>query len=188
MKKALHDDDSFFFTFRKGELTAWSNYDAQGLLAAANDAPRYEMEVRNGFPVLIKDGEVILRVPPEVSFCQFLNEWMNDIVDNGITEELIEELNNTVSKIRYIHVLMLSEEGKPSWQNNIADLNRSPNVYEMAAFAFSHHLALGAFEGLKRCQLPDCQNFFIGRPNNKWCSKPCGSKSRVRRKRKRDLG
>ena len=188
MKKALHDEEKVFFSFRKGEISAWSTHDMETLLAAANDVPEYEVEERKGFQVLLKDGEVVLRLSPEEMFCQILHDWMHDIVDNGITDDLIEELNDVVGKIRYIHVLMLSKDGKPYWQNNIADLNRSPEAQEVAGYAVAHQLAIGGFEGLRRCQLPDCEKLFIGRPNAKWCSKSCGSKSRVRRKRKRDLG
>lgn len=187
MKKALHDEEKVYFSFREGEISAWSTHDMETLLAAANDVPEYEIEERMGFQVLLKDGEVVLRQSPEEAFCQILHDWMHDIVDNGITDDLIEELNDVVGNTRYIHVLMLSKEGKPFWQNNIADLNRSPDVLEAAGYAFAHQLAIGGLEGLRRCQLPDCEKFFIGRPNAKWCSKSCGSKHRVRQKRKKDF-
>ena len=72
MKKALHDEEKVFFSFRKGEISAWSTHDMETLLAAANDVPEYEVEERKGFQVLLKDGEVVLRLSPEEMFCQIL--------------------------------------------------------------------------------------------------------------------
>lgn len=188
MDKALHDETDVFFSFRKGELIAWRNHDVDMLLAAANNAPEYEVSEKNGIPLLKKDDVVVTRESPEDAFCRIVHDWMCDIEDNGVTDELIEELNDVLADTRYIHVLRLSEDRIPYWQQNIADLNRSPDVLETAGYAFANQLAIGGLEGLKRCQLPDCEKFFIGRPNAKWCSKSCGSKYRVRRKRKRDLG
>jgi len=187
MKKALHNDKEIYFSFRKGEITAWRINDVDMLIGAANDAPDYEESEKNGFTILKKDGVVVTRIPEEDSFCTMVHDWMCDLVDKGVTDVLIDELNDVLVDIRYIHVLMPSEGGTPYWQNNIADMNRSLNVEEAAGYAFSHQLAIGGLEGLKRCQLPDCEKFFIGRPNAKWCSASCGSKYRVRKKRKRDV-
>ncbi len=187
MKKALHDESGVFFTFREGDLIAWRPHDIDMLLSAANDASDYEVSKKNGFTILKKNGVVVTRVSLEDEFCSIVHDWMCDFVDEGVTDELIDELNDVLADIRYIHVLMPSESGIPYWQNNVADMNKSPNVLEAAGYAFAHQLTIGGLEGLKRCQLPDCENFFIGRPNAKWCSKSCGSKYRVRKKRKRGL-
>ena len=188
MKKALHDENDVFFTFREGGLLAWRIYDVDMLLAAANDAPDYEVSKKNGFNIYEKDGVVVTRESPKNAFCSIVHDWMCDLVDEGATDELIDELNDVLADIRYIHVLIPSEGGIPYWQNNIADMNSPPNVLGAAGYAFAHQLAIGGLEGLKRCQLPDCEKFFIGRPNAKWCSKSCGSKYRIRKKRQRDLG
>lgn len=52
------------------------------------------------------------------------------------------------------------------------------------AYCIAHLLEIGAFDGLKRCNMKDCEKYFIGPPNRKWCSKKCGSLHRVRKKRK----
>jgi predicted RNA-binding Zn ribbon-like protein len=82
---------------------------------------------------------------------------------------------------------MASGDGGAYWQRDIADMRRPPDVQGIAAHLFSNQLALGALAGLKRCAEADCRKFFIGRPNKKWCSDSCGSRSRVRRKRRRDI-
>ena len=187
MPKALHDEAEVFFTFQRGELIAWQASDVDMLIQAANDAPEFETTQKGDFTLLVKDGVVVPRVSDEEAFCIEVNDWMCELVDNGVTDEMIEELNSSLNDLRYVHVLMRSEDGKPYWQRNIADMNRPPNVVVLAAHAFAHLLTSGGLNGVKRCAMPDCEKFFIGRPNAKWCSKSCGSKHRVRRKRKRDI-
>ena len=188
MKKALHDKNDVFFTFRKGELLGWKAHDVEMLLAAANDAPVLEHEERkNGYTIVKKDGVVVTSLSSVETFCLSVNDLMSDLVDEGVTVEMIDDINTVLFDIRYIHVLMLSDSGTPYWQNNIADMNRAPSEQEAAYYAFAHQLAIGGLEGLKRCQLSDCEKFFIGRPDAKWCSKSCGSKYRVRKKRKKDF-
>ena len=60
--------------------------------------------------------------------------------------------------------------------------NPPPLVF--GAYMFSNVVSLGGLERLKRCQSNDCLNFFIGRPNAKWCTSSCGSKCRVKKMRK----
>jgi predicted RNA-binding Zn ribbon-like protein len=187
MQKALHDEVEVFFTFQRGELIAWHASDVDMLIRAANDAPEFETTQKDGFTLLVKDGVVVPRISEEETFCIEVNDWMCELVDNRVTDEMIDELNSALADLRYVHVLMRSEDGRPYWQRNIADMNRPPNVEVLAAHAFAHLLTNGGLKGLKRCALPDCEKFFIGRPNAKWCSKSCGSKHRVRRKRKRDI-
>ena len=189
MKKALHDEENRYFTFRNGEIVVWGADDVGMLLEAANDALKHEYEVieKDGISVLSEDGVSVASTSQEDIFCSQIHDWISRLVDEGVTEELIDELNDELADIRYVHVLMPSKKGVPSWQYNIADLNGEFDIEEAAAYAFSQQLAIGAFEGIKRCQLPDCEKFFIGRPNAKWCSPSCGSKFRVRKKRKRDI-
>lgn len=188
MEKALHDDERAFFSFKNGELLVWHPHDVEMLLNAANDAPEYEVGEKDGVQILKKDGEVVTRTSPLDDFCTMVHDWMDDLVNEGVTEEMIDELNTVLADFRFYHVMIPSKNGTPHWQTNIADLNRHIRTEEAAGYAFAHLLAIGGLKGLKRCQLSDCKKFFIGRPNSKWCSKSCGSKFRVRRKRKQDLG
>lgn len=47
-------------------------------------------------------------------------------------------------------------------------------------------LACGAFVGLKRCGSKECQKYFIGKSNKRWCSSACGSRFRVKKMRKKN--
>jgi hypothetical protein len=68
----------------------------------------------------------------------------------------------------------------------VAHIPNKPHPTIFAAYMFSNMTSLGWLEGLKRCKSPECQQFFLGRSNVKWCKKSCGSLCRVRQKRKRD--
>ncbi len=187
MQKALHDEAEVFFTFQRGELVAWSANDVGMLIQAANDAPEYETIQKDGLTLLVKDGAVVPRISEEEAFCTEVHDWICELVEKGVTDEMIDELNSVLADLRYVHVLMRADDGRPYFQRNIADMNRPPNVEVLAAHAFAHLLTNGGLKGLKRCAMPDCEKHFIGRPNAKWCSKSCGSKHRVRMKRKRDI-
>ena len=111
-------------------------------------------------------------------------QWLTRLIENGVTGQLIDELNKQTSDIRYRRLLDIYEGGSPRW-NNIADLD-DIEPESSAAYAISHLVGSGAFERLRQCQEDACDRFFLGPPNAKWCSSRCGSRSRGRDKRIRD--
>ena len=117
--------------------------------------------------------------------CFFAFEWFETFLKNGITEEVVKKLNSRIAHVHYHHVLMHSSKGTPYWRR-IANGDQIDDPELSVAYGVAHLLAVGAFEGLKRCRLQTCHRFFIGRPDAKWCSSACGSKFRVTKKRKRD--
>lgn len=185
MQKALHSEIEEFFTFREGKLHRFEVGDIDWLLAAANDAPHLEDKQKNGMTIRYKNGRPALEILPAEMFCYWVKHYMEWIVVDGVKEEMVNELNELLSDVRYIHVLSISKRGEAYWQQNIADMQKDSQPPEFAAYALSHHLAAGGLDGLKRCELSDCRKFFVGRPNSKWCTKSCGGKHRVRRQRKR---
>lgn len=94
---------------------------------------------------------------------------------------MVDEFNELLTNVRYIHVLSISEHGETYWQSNIVDMQRGSTPPEVAVYALSRHLAAGGLTSLKRCEQSDCEKFFVGRSNAKWCSKSCGAKHRVRK-------
>ncbi len=110
---------------------------------------------------------------------------MTRLVEEEVTTKLVDDLNRVTEKIQYQHRLMFPKGDLP-YGVYIADIRSSFSPDVLAAFAFSQQLAMGSFVGLKRCSLPKCERFFIGRPNAKWCSKKCGSSYRVSKKRRID--
>jgi hypothetical protein len=175
MKKALPDEKEIFLTTSGGKLRAWDYRDVDFLIEAANKAVKGET------------GATELYVSTEAAYCFEVYDWFEWLLEKGVTKEMINEVNDVLGEFRYFHVLMPSKNGNPFWKS-VADFEISSDPGVAAAYSFSHLLSIGGLDGLKRCKLKDCQQFFIGPPNAKWCSRTCGSKYRVRKKRKRDLG
>jgi hypothetical protein len=173
MKKALPGPNEVFIYERQGKVHIWDFF-AEEIVAAANKGLKEE-------PVGTYSENLVY---------QKLCEWMSRYLNEGITDDFLNDLNAALHEIRYSKYilpldLLPSETGFP--QNGyIAKYDKIPTPEAYAADDFSKLLTSGKLKRLKRCQLEGCDNFFIGPPQARWCSKTCGSKFRVREKRKRD--
>lgn len=187
MKKALHEGEGLYVSMRAGKLLALGKEGADFLLETANKTLGYEYLQRKGTVVLKKDdGSLGGYIPLEVQFGMAVRDWLARILDEGVSENMMDEINQELGDIRFIHMLMLTKNGTPYWQH-ISDLDASlaaPHI--IAAYNIANQIVIGGFEKLKRCQLRACNRFFLGPRNAKWCSEACGSLYRVRQKRKRD--
>lgn len=172
MKKALHERKEQFLLSSKGRLIGWGADDVKNLIKNANTAITEKLKRKN--TMTIRDAECLLAL-----------EWF-EALDRGITKDLVEKLNSRIAHVRYHHILMHSPTGKPYWRY-VANGDQIDDPELSVAYGVSHLLAAGALDGLQRCQVKDCEQFFLGRPNSKWCSKSCGSKHRVTKMRKKKL-
>ena len=168
MKKAQHEP---ILVYQEGQLIGWGADDVKNLLKSANDALIND-EVKTRKNLTWKELSDIIAY-----------EWLEMIVENGITENIVKDLNKRISWIEYRRALMHSKEGPPYWRE-VADARSLSHPDLKTTYIVSHLLAIGALENLKRCKLKDCRKFFIGPANRTWCSKSCGSLFRVRQKRK----
>jgi predicted RNA-binding Zn ribbon-like protein len=113
---------------------------------------------------------------------------MSRYLEEGVTDNLLNDLNAAIREIRYEKVILpldLLPTGTEYPQNGyIAQYDKMPSPMAYAADDFSKLLTSGELKRLKRCHLEGCEKFFLGPPQAKWCSKTCGSKYRVRKKRK----
>lgn len=173
MKKALQPEKEPFLLYRKGELIGWGTNDVENLIEAANSA-------------VINEETKTRKLTYDEYFKIIIHDWFEIFVNEGITEKVIKHLNARIQHVRFHHVLKYSESGLPHWRY-IADSTSLMSDPELqSAYGITHLLSIGALQNIKRCGLKDCQKFFIGRSNLKWCSKSCGSLYRVRQKRKKD--
>ena len=113
----------------------------------------------------------------------------------GVTNSLISKLNGFLGAAdfsahpRYIPsendiYWVWSEESAFEWLYD-ADVHATKgDVDLLLAWVIIALIKVDAFRHLKRCAATDCSNFHARR--GKWCSDNCGSKHRVREKRKRD--
>jgi len=115
---------------------------------------------------------------------EFIFWCMSEYLKNGASSALLNTLNRYMSVVG--HQCHVSRTDKKLVAMFIAHIPQNPPPQVFASYMFSNMTSLGWLEGLKKCKNPECCQFFIGRPNVKWCSKSCGSLYRVRQKRKRD--
>lgn len=170
MKKTLHWNHTVFVEEKNGEISFW-NYTIEEVLNFSN------LDV-TGEPITLIQTNKALRA------------WMTRFLEEGITDELLDDLNKNLHKVKYskyiVPIDLLPPGADYPQERFIADKSKIPNTKELAANHFSMLLTSGALKKLKICELPDCENFFVGPPQARWCSKSCGSKFRVRKKRKRE--
>ncbi len=172
MKKPLHTVKDQFLLSSKGRLIGWGVADVKNLLKKANKAKADNLKLSP--EVTLQEAEGI-----------FTREWLDSFIDEGFAKDTIYKLNNIIGHVPYHHILIHSTKGLPYWRH-VANADQIHDPELSIAYCMAHLLACGALEGLKRCNLKDCQKYFIGRSNVKWCSKSCGSLYRVRKKRNRD--
>jgi hypothetical protein len=115
---------------------------------------------------------------------EFICWCMNEYFKKGASPALLNTLNSHVCIVG--HQCHVMHSGKKLVAMFVAHIPHKPPPTVFAAYMFSNMTSLGWLDGLKKCQSDDCQQFFIGRPNVKWCSKTCGSRSRVKKMRKRN--
>ncbi|MGE0483474.1 MAG: CGNR zinc finger domain-containing protein [Gammaproteobacteria bacterium] len=173
-KKALQSQNEVFLIQSHGNVLVWDFF-AEEIVEAANNAL----------------ANCSACDAPEHQVLHELRAWMNRYLEEGISDEFLNDLNAALHEIRYSkYVLPLdllpSESGFPR-NGYIAKYERTMSPTAVAADDFSKLLTSGMLRRLKLCQSQDCQRFFLGPPQAKWCSKTCGSKFRVRAKRKRDV-
>lgn len=165
MEKTLHD---YFYINTGNEIKLYSDKDSSFLIEAAN------------FYIERKKGNDSRHNKPELD--AIIYECIDDYYRNGITDNLLNKLNEIIKDVR-IQCLVENIENKLS-AVHVAYIpnNRSPTIF--GAYMFSRITSFGGLDGLKRCHNKDCLKFFIGRSNTKWCSTSCGSKYRVNKMRK----
>ena len=177
LTKASHMEATDFYSAVDGKISHWDSGWIHRLLEMVN-----ELTAEDRFT---KDDGPVPYSPMEYDLCHVLRYWFEQIIANGVTEELVGALNGEQMVTRYQHILVLEEDGSVTWRY-VADFGTGRAPETRASYIVSHLLECGALDSLKRCHSEDCENLFAGRPNTKWCSKACGSRQRMRSKRRRD--
>lgn len=165
MEKVLHD---YFYINTGKEIKLYSSKEGSALIEAANI--HIDRINAKGSPNT---------VPPLEAF---IYECMDKYQQHGVSDDLLNKLNEILRNVK-IQCLFENVENRII-AVHIAYMPHNPPPLHLGAYLFSHVTSLGGLEGLKRCQSNDCDKFFIGRPNSKWCSSSCGSKCRVKKMRK----
>lgn len=173
MKKALHKVEKAFLFERNGQLHP-EEPNIDEILTGINRGLKGDWG--EGTPVTITLREVY--------------KWICRYLEEGATEALLNELNADLHQMHFYKYVLppdfYSLDGKEPQCLTVANMNYQYSPKTFAANEFSRIITTGMLKKIKRCQLPGCENLFLGPPQAKWCSKTCGSKHRVRQKRRRD--
>ena len=165
MGKALHD---YFYIKTGGKLELYSKDDAEILIKGAN----------NHLINLPKRPQV------QINLDRSFYECMEEYFKSGVNDDLLNKLNKQIEGIK--HQCLIEKSHKKLLAVHVAHIPFNSSATILAAYMFSHITSLGGLECLKRCQSPECKKFFTGRSNVKWCSKTCGSRSRVKKMRNKN--
>jgi len=175
MKKALLSHDEVFFYESTDGVHKW-DFSTDEILSAVNRGLKGDWGDVSFQAVMLRE----------------LYKWLSRYLEEGATEEFLNELNNDLRKVVYHKYVVppdiVSLEGEDPqclYILNCKEFKYSPQL--TAANEFSKLMTTDMLQRLKRCQMPGCENIFLGPPQAKWCSKTCGSKYRVQQKRRRDI-
>lgn len=172
-KKALHDQKQAFL-FERGGRVYPEEMCIEEIVLAINRGIKGEWGGTTPMAVVLQE----------------LHDWICRYIEEGATEDFLNELNEDLRHVRYSNYVVpadfYSSEGKELQSVYIADHNIQYTPDIIAAKEFSRIVTTGKLNRIRRCQLSGCENIFLGPPQAKWCSKSCGSKYRVSEKRKRD--
>ncbi len=173
MKKALPGQEEVFIFERLGNIHVWDFF-AEEIVEAVNK------NLKNGSENTYLENLVYRK----------MTEWMDRYLKEGVTDDFLNDLNAALHEIRYSKYILaldiLPSESVFPKNGYVAKYDKIPSPEAYAADDFSKLLTSGQLKRLKRCQLDGCEKFFLGPPQARWCSKSCGSKFRVREKRRRD--
>lgn len=117
---------------------------------------------------------------------EFIYLCMDEYLKKGASPALLNNLNRHVCVVG--HQCHVMSQRKKLVAIFVAHIPYNPPPAVFAAYMFSNMTSLGWLDGLKRCGSSECQQFFVGRSNVKWCSKTCGSRSRVKKMRQKNKG
>lgn len=111
-----------------------------------------------------------------------MNWWVGRLVSNGVTKELCRDLSLAVGQVTIPLRFMRTGPTRFELQHTLFQGTDD----ELFALAMVRIIAEGFTDKVHRCALKECRKYFVGDPRARWCSTTCGSKYRVRKKRRKD--
>ena len=113
--------------------------------------------------------------------------WVKRLSRYGVTNALINEINDLLESIEVHTSYRWNKKSRKFEQlEPIPNESSFPTWNHVFALMVSRFVNSELIDKLRTCQLDGCNNYFLGGPRAKWCSDNCGSKFRVRDKRKKD--
>jgi len=173
MKKPLRPKGPVFYVVSGQNVHVLDDNSVPHLLEAANKS------VARGI------DEPVVYAGQQATYQDSLRFWLERVFAGDSFDQLVADLNSFVRHIPHSHVLGVTEDGSPRWEH-YAQMEESVDPRIRAAHGIAHFLASDGFRRLRRCKASDCEKFYLGPPQSKWCCENCGSRERGRKKREKD--
>lgn len=104
--------------------------------------------------------------------------WFERVADDGVSPELINELNRSLGKRKVVSCSYIDPRTKRLRYRELKEVATSTE--SAGAVLIAALIVRGEMDRLKRCLFDECQRFFFGNAKAKYCSDRCGSNVRVR--------
>jgi len=167
-------DEIFVINFRGKEISAFSATElAMSLIEGANNF----LETKN-------TKRVEVNIKDQHSF--LCHEYLHEYLKHGNNEDFLNKLNLKMSNMQFQFLLYKETSLSPIQRKFVWYQTNYSKIEEAVLFPLSNSISTGKLINLKRCHSIDCQKFFLGKSNKKWCSDNCGGQIRMKRKRIRD--
>ncbi len=174
MKKALQSQRQVFLSEKDGNLSP-EEVCVEEVLAAVNRGMAGEWP----------------DVDPRTRVLKLLHGWICRYLEEGATDSFLNDLNGELHQVQYYNYVVVPSGlfeggGDEPVSAFVSNMNLHYSLEAFAAKEFARFVTYGMLRKVRRCQYPGCASIFLGPPQAKWCSKTCGSKYRVEKKRKLD--
>jgi hypothetical protein len=110
-------------------------------------------------------------------------EWLARFVGVPKAKAPLEALIDASADVHLVMSPVLTRDRRLKWTYGYLPSKGHGDTY---ALAMLRVIEGNMLRRIKHCALPECRRLFFGDVRAKWCSETCGSKARVRAKRKRD--
>lgn len=179
--KALQDHGIFFAYMSDDPMPLLILADAK----TAKTMVEFVNNVAANIPPEIEDDDVSGELWRKEEFSLLMLKWLSRFYRYGISKKMLQELNAAMVEIK-CSPWIYTDENDGYVLTYAINFDQIPPVESAAALFFSSMALNGELNGLKRCESHECRKFYVGNAKAKWCSDTCGSRERLRKKRKRD--
>ena len=147
MINPLQKNKPIFYAVLNGKLIKWDAAFVDEMVTWVNQATKGETAENPLFPDW------------EITFVVSMNMWLDRYIREGITIQMVNELNAKLESVRYQQVLKLSDSGEPV-SYYVADLSSGIDLTKTAEYWFSHMLDVQMF-GIDKPQYHHWMNLII---------------------------
>jgi len=113
--------------------------------------------------------------------------WVRRLEQYGVTDAMFSELDRIVRKVKFRAQMKLNREtGTFDWKYAIPLAHSMSDDNVLFAMMVARLVNSEWADNIKRCELQECRNYFVGNAKARFCHDNCGAIVRARKMRKRN--